>query len=272
MPTAQSLPEDVAQVFDGLASDGKALIGTRSLSALLPSTDRFPLLIMERDGGMGADTIATLDQNHASAVFIALAGGGTWRPSGRNSGIPSPDQIRSIEVASQPFSDITLWDVTSAGESVVVVDRNAAEAPGDHAYTFTGVRLSGNTVFSVRRAYEPIEIPAAVTDSIVGPYTRNFDEAEIRDVLFLPAFYPPVDAVVAGRDGTIWLAREAVVGESTQSTQRWDVFDEAGETLATLDLSAGLTVYDAAADAIWGVETDELDVPYVVRIPVRPAP
>lgn len=267
VPTAESLAEDVAQGFGGLASHGKALISTRSLSPILPSTDRFPLLVMDRDGGIGTDTIAALDQRHASAVFIALTGGGTWSPSGSNRSLPSPDQIRSIEVASQPFSDISVWDVTSAGESVVMVDRNAADVPGDHAYTFTRVRLTGDTTFSVRRPYQPIAIPAAVTDSIVARYTRTFDEAVIRDVLFLPPFYPPVDAVVAGRDGTIWLGREAVAGASTQ---RWEVFDDAGEPLAGLDLPAGLTVHDAAADAIWGVVTDDLDVPYVVRIPIRP--
>lgn len=268
VPRAEGLRAGEGQGLGALASGGRALIGTRPLSPLMASTDRLPLLVIDREGGSGTDTIAPLDQNHATAVFITLAGGVTWRPSGQSAGLPPADQIQSVEIAAQPFSDISIWDLAPSGDAVVLIDRNAAEIPGDHAYGLTRVRLSGDTAFSVRRPYTPIPIPAVVTDSIVARYTRSFGEAVVRDVIFLPPFYPPVDAVVVARDGTTWLGREAVVGDSTQ---RWEVFDTAGRPVAALDLPAGLTVYDAADDAVWGVVTDELDVPYVVRVPVRAA-
>lgn len=269
VPRAEGLRAGEGQRFGVLASGGRAVIGTGPLSPLLASTDRLPLMVMDRDGGSATDTIAALDQDHATAVFITLAGGGTWRPSGETPGLPPQDQIASIEVAAQAFSDASIWDLAPSGEAVVLVDRNAAEAAADHAFGLTRVRLSGDTVFSVRKPYTPIPIPAVITDSIVARYTRSFNEAVVRDVIFLPPFYPPVDAVVVARDGRTWLGREAAVGATVQ---RWEVFDEDGQPLAALDLPAGLTVHDAADDTVWGVVTDELDVPYVVRIPIRPAP
>lgn len=74
--------------------------------------------------------------------------------------------------------------------------------------------------------------------------------------------------VAAGRDGTTWLRREDAGG----GTVKWLVLDAAGSPLAEVGAPAGLTILEARRDLVWGVEHDELDVPYVVRYRVRGGP
>jgi NAD(P)H-nitrite reductase large subunit len=73
-----------------------------------------------------------------------------------------------------------------------------------------------------------------------------------------------VSHVVAGRDGTIWLRREERGGVT-----RWEVLDASGSVVARLDVPAALRILAADRTDVWGVETDDLDVPYVVRYRVE---
>ncbi len=45
----------------------------------------------------------------------------------------------------------------------------------------------------------------------------------------------------------------------------WWVLDEDGESKATVVTPEGLRVYLVTDGAVWGVETDEFDVNYIVR-------
>ncbi len=92
-------------------------------------------------------------------------------------------------------------------------------------------------------------------------------ERAVRKAIRMPSVLAPVSAVVAGRDGTTWIRREAV-GEQHPA---WMVLDEQGVWIAQLRMPAGLRVYQADRDHVWGVEVDELDAPRVVRYRVRSA-
>jgi len=79
-------------------------------------------------------------------------------------------------------------------------------------------------------------------------------------------FYPAVSELVAGADGTVWLRREPV--DTAQAT--WEVYDEEGARVGRVHLPAGLRLRHASRQELWGIETDDLDVPYVVGLRVRP--
>jgi len=151
---------------------------------------------------------------------------------------------------------MTTWSPDPQGSSVALAERKAPDDPDEAFYRITRVSMRGDTLFSTRVAYDPIRIPGAVRDSLPEDTPDEYR----------PRYYPPVSGVVAGRDGTTWIARE----ETPEPTRRWDVFDEGGTRIATLDAPARLEIVDATRERIWGVLPDELDVPYVVRMPVQP--
>lgn len=49
-----------------------------------------------------------------------------------------------------------------------------------------------------------------------------------------------------------------------EPTVKWRILGPAGSLLGAVRLPAGLYAYAADVDQIWGLEQDELDVPYIV--------
>lgn len=215
----------------------------------LAETDHpFPVLLVSRSGEI-QDTLGTRNMAHGQAMLIDSDGG----------------QVQAIEIFQQVFADITLLDMAPDGGSLVLADRLVPDVPTGASYRLTRVTLDGDTVFSVSVPYEPVAVPAQHSDSIVERYAGSGRSASrIRDVLYLPETYPPVSDVLAGTDGTVWVAREEMPGASLT----WDVFDDAGTPLARLRAPAGMSLYRADRTGVWGVVTDELDVPYVVHHPI----
>jgi hypothetical protein len=245
-PEVAGLEEGVQETFGTLAAQGKAVLSTAAgFGADLEGSDHpFPLLAIPREGGT-PDTLATLNTAHDRAIFITGSGG----------------EIQAIEVVRQMFSDVTLWDVEADGGGVVVAERHLPTDPDPH-YRLTRVGLSGDTVFTIRQPYRPIPIAQERIDSILALYTRGGrSEREIRDVLYLPEHYPPVSQLMAGTDGSIWVGREKVPGQPVD----WDIYSAEGSHLANVEVPPGLTVHWTDGQTLWGVETDDLDVPYVVQ-------
>lgn len=209
-----------------------------------------PILVLP-PGSEGPDTVAFRSLAHDRALTVDQAGG----------------RIVSVMITSQPFSDETLWDLTKDGTSLVLVDRIVADADGPTTFRLSRVTLRGDTSFSKGIPYEPVPVSAPHLDSVVR---RAFGggtavkEADARKVLFLPKYYPPVSRLVAGDDGTIWIARE----QRLDRRVRWEVYGPDGAPLGRLEVPPGLTVYAADHTRLLGVDTDDLDVPYVVRYDV----
>ncbi len=186
---------------------------------------------------------------------------------------------RSALSFSLPVPLHSLWDLSSDGSSLVVVDRPAAGRPDATYFRVVRHGAAGQVVFDRRFSYRPRPFPAAVRDSLrekmVGillesgfARARGRAEALVDDSVRIPPVPAPVSHVAAGRDGTTWLRREHAGG----GTVKWLVLDAAGSPLAEVDAPAGLTILEARGDLVWGVEHDELDVPYVVRYRVRGTP
>lgn len=88
-------------------------------------------------------------------------------------------------------------------------------------------------------------------------------EAEdlIRESLFLPAHLPPVTALVAGQDGSIWLQRERGIGGEAE----WWVLDGELALQARIVAPRDLEIMDASTEHVWGVRKDELGLEFVER-------
>jgi hypothetical protein len=244
--------EDLSAGFLGLTPRGGAAVATSpAFRSDLEGTDhRFPVLLTSRDGRI-RDTLATRNLAHHRAIMVTESGGA----------------VRSIEIFSQTFSDQTLVDLAGDGGWIAVVERPVATSADSAAYRVSSVTASGDTLFSAEVPYEPLALPGEVVDSIVDRYAEGGrSRSRIRETLFLPDHYPPVSDVVAGEDGTVWVSRERRPGAS----RAWDVFGPDGTLLARMEMPAAFRLHQARQGEVWGVLTDELDVPYVVRYPVVP--
>jgi hypothetical protein len=86
-------------------------------------------------------------------------------------------------------------------------------------------------------------------------------EADLREATYSPDYLPAVQNLVAAEDGSIWLQRFS----PTEEGLVWWVLGEDGESLATAVTPEGLRILLITRDAVWGIETDEFDVNYIVR-------
>lgn len=256
-PGVEVPDEGLTTSFGGPLPGGSSLVLTSAaFQSDLEGTDHpFPVLVAPPPGAGGPDTVAYRNLAHDRAIFIDQAGG----------------QIVSVSVLRQMFSDQTLWDVSQDGRDLVLVDRPVAEeaVPATFRLTRVTVDAEADTVFSVEVPYEPVPVPAAHVDSVLAPLLDGpLSEDRVREALFLPETYPPVSHVVAGTDGTVWVAREERPGRPVA----WQVYGPDGSLLARLEAPPGLIVHQVDRTGLWGVVTDELDVPYVVRYRVDAGP
>ena len=187
--------------------------------------------------------------------------------------IRDPATPRRVSFGFQPLSDESLWEVAPDGSSIVVVERPAAERKGPAFFRVTKLDAQGDTLLSRRYSYTPRPLTEEVVDRVTNewvdekmsmsnpPSSRAAAERLFRTALYRPAYHSPVTKLVMGRDGTIWLRREDVGDDRVV----WNVLDKRGNVVAVLITRQKLRLFQADRDQIWGVENDELDVPYVVR-------
>jgi hypothetical protein len=163
------------------------------------------------------------------------------------------------------------------GGDTITVDRTAPTT-GDPAF-FTVTRTSRGdrscqtgdsrcVRFSTSIRYRP---RAVVTDTIVAltvrrnpqhPATPDEIGAAVREVLPAIPLHPPVARHVVGPDGTLWLQREEIGGDSL----RWLILRGDGTVQGQVFLPRDDRVMWVADGVAWLVVTDSLDVPWLVRV------
>ena len=179
---------------------------------------------------------------------------------------------------SQPWGDGPIGQIAPDG-STFLLERYAYESgDSEPAFRLTHRSAAGDTLFSRSYGYELTPLPPAVVDSVLDGRAESWSEIRqetsydemrerLAEALFVPEFLPPVDGMVLGRDGTVWLKPYAL-GDA--ETLRWLMLDASGDVEAYVDLPADLRVLATDRRNVWGSTTDELDVPYLVRYRVEP--
>ncbi len=221
------------------------------------STSRTPVLRIGPGGRVG-DTIAW-DVRHGALIGVASGGEMFFMPS--------------------PFSRTSLLRLAPGGPGVVAVRQgltlNAPERPAFHVDL---IGPEGDPVLSRAIIYTPLPLSDAdVSRSLESqpvfsygpgdaaePDVSEFAEA-LRDAGLLPANHLPVTGLAAGQDGSVWLRREEMSGDSVS----WLVLDRALEIRGELRLPKGQRVLAAAGDRLATLELDALDLPYVVLYRLR---
>jgi hypothetical protein len=215
---------------------------------------RLGYMKMDEDGRI-LDTLAVIPVGRENTLGVLSDVGGTFAP--------------------QPFGDAAEARVTSDGSGMVVLDRRAAELSGPAEFRVTRVDLAGDTLWSRAYGYEPVPLPRIEVESSIQEIAGRLHEfvgertgtslsqwlGWVGEAIHAPAHYPPVTRLGAGRDGTVWLELNPPPLEGPE----WMVVAEDGEPLARTRVPEGFQWMTADRDAIWGIERDALDVPYIVR-------
>jgi hypothetical protein len=198
-------------------------------------------------------------------------------PFGRNQWAVTIDDRGGGSYRNQPYADGPLSAFATRERALVIVERQAPETAGNATFGVTKLTFAGDTLFSTRVAFEPRPVDPAEADSILDAVARNLSEipvfaltaARARDLAAATLYRPPLRAGVTqlrvAKDGGIWLGG---VPDGSGGTE-WLVLDRDGRPLGRVTLPSKVNPLVIDPPFLWGSETDELEVPYVVRYRVE---
>jgi hypothetical protein len=180
---------------------------------------------------------------------------------------------------SQPFCDTELVEVSPYAMRYAWVDRAVSAGQSAPSFGVTVMDFDGDTLFTCRFGFEAVPIPESVVDSIVDSRAAFFDDPRYssgatvaqaaewgRDNLYVPEHFPSVSQLLWGRDNTLWLKAGAGDGDMDS----WLCLSDSGDPLGRVSLPKRLRVMAIDSHFAWGMEMDELDVPYIVRYRIEP--
>lgn len=177
---------------------------------------------------------------------------------------------------NQPFSDDPIPAFSADGRYFALVHRDAAGGSGVQAFTVSLMRNGRVPVYTRRVSYQPRALPDRAVDSIVRMFTEPADPSwprspltadSLRRKLFRPRYYPPVDRVVVGSDGVVWLKLQ--VAEGAPARGEWLALGPDGKEVARVTTAPLFRLLEADRTTLWGVEGDPFDVPVLVRYKVE---
>lgn len=159
---------------------------------------------------------------------------------------------------------LAAWDESRPGE----LRLTRFHPDGAEAWTRTlplpASRVSPGVRAAMLDAAVEVATPMVEQARRMGQPVRGSVESLVREGLHLPEHHPPVDRMVVGADGGVWLRRG---GEG--EVREWLVLGPEGTPRYTFLLPEGVTVRAALQDSAWATGLGEYDVPYIVRLDLR---
>lgn len=187
-------------------------------------------------------------------------------------------EFESIDVDGRPYSvpqppiEVPLWLQLIDGRVELFVRRPTSE---DAWIELTRLTSSGDTVFARRLPYTPEpytsdDMEALASQSATARMRGSAADPSIvrrlRAAMDFPEFRPVAQMGYVDADERIWLARYA----PGNSTARFLVIDSDGLPLGEIRFPGRFQFRWSEGNAIWGVEPDELDVPWLVKYRIEP--
>lgn len=181
-------------------------------------------------------------------------------------------QFPHTALMPEPLHD---WLIVTpvAGDSVRI-SRTSPESAEPHVFTVTKTNAAGDTVYHTRVQYRPKPVDhdtilaAALRRNAGVPLPRAAVERTLRTGLPTQRYYPPVARHRIGADGSVWLQREDVGGD----TVSWLIIGPTGTPLGHVRLARDHRLMWVSAKSVWIVEPDAWDVPWLVRRRAEPRP
>lgn len=234
-----------------ILTDGSLLVQDNLRTSDNPVDGYLETRLLRTDRTLGVlDTIARYSMRHTALAFVYEDGESHF---------------------TQPFGDDPLFEASSDGAVLAVVTREAARSAGEQEFTVRFWREGAPRPMTRRMTYRPRPLPQRAVDSMIRFMAHPQEDRpptpvtadSIRRRLFRPAFYPPVERLAVGRDGTIWL--HVRFADSPVDGGDWLVLSARGLPAGRVRMPASFRLLETDGRVLYGTEGDPADVPRVVR-------
>jgi hypothetical protein len=214
--------------------------------------DNYLPILRQHPGGRSQDTVGVLRESYPFRLIIPYEGGTSY--------------------GSPLFSDFPLHHLDHHGSRLVIVDRPFGTPPRA-SVRVSVLRPTGDTIFS--REYAVPVVPLTdrewndrLTEALGSGARadRPFGRREVEAASVRPPHWPSATRVILGRNGWVWLG---LTDHPSRQEVDWAVLDERGVPLFSVRMPQRFTPHVATEDRVWGVWTDEFDVPHVRRYRIR---
>jgi hypothetical protein len=175
----------------------------------------------------------------------------------------------------QPFADGQLWQWVPDQEALMVLLRPTPTGPDRGTLSLLKIAFHGDTLLRRDLSYVPAAVTDQMVDSILSqtiPERGIFGEPAVRvtewarETLYQPEFRPGATRMVVGVDGSTWIRTPDVQEGQTE----WIVVNPEGSVLGQVKLPSRFVLLAASLPLLWGVETDDLDVPFLMKLALTP--
>jgi hypothetical protein len=232
-----------------VSSGGRVFVQVQVVDPSAPA-GRMPVYLLEvhPEDGTASDTLLrwtwNAGQKQAFRIFEPIT---TW--------MPRPDGTIALSAGS-PY-EIELRETSYGLLRLVRRDIEPAEVTGKH------------------RSYEEDRLRRSMASG--GATTRTVEEM-LAEAVYEPTVPEVLRVWVSDPDGRLWIGvhdRRRFLEEGTLAGNGWanalDVFEKDGRYLGRLALPAGFRLTAVSRNTLYGVWSDELDVPFARRYRVEPA-
>jgi hypothetical protein len=146
------------------------------------------------------------------------------------------------------------------GNGAIVAFRAPTGNPDPETFRVIRVNAAADTVFERVFPFRPVPVPPDTLQRYLDDVPEERRAAR-RALTWVPESRPPIERVVQGSDGMIWLQREPV----HDMVDWWAIDPMTGDHAGTLALPLGTRIVESRGEEIVTVRTDELDVEYLQR-------
>lgn len=159
--------------------------------------------------------------------------------------------------ASVPFTPGTSWRIGS--------DSTFWYSP-QTPYRVYRLSLDHDTLLRVEKEYDPVPVTSDERREQIEEMTWFTEQGGSVDASRIPGEKPALSGFLVDTSGYLWVTPSLPGTSEPASGTIFDIFDPGGRYLGPLELPVRLRTRGAIItnDRIYGVTTDELDVPYVV--------
>lgn len=244
--------------FEGVASiEALGIGGTRIISIGINSDRPIPSWLSDvraSDQAAGALALVAVDPHRRYRRTMAI--------------VPEPAECtqRSGQMfAVVPLCPRTIHALSPDGQRVAT-----AAARGRDSYRIEVADASSDVApTTITQRVTPVRADQSAKDSIrkslTGGQTVPAEVERWIAELPIPDWYPPLERILLGADGTIW-AKEY---QDRGLPQRWRVFNAWGREIRSVALPGGADVRWARLDSIWAVQEDADGAEELVRYAVQ---
>jgi hypothetical protein len=174
-----------------------------------------------------------------------------------------PDRVLDIPTGNgsitgpQPFDDDPLFRIGTHDGHLVIVHRTVTA--GARSFRVRRISPRGAEVFTRDYPYDPVPIRGDMIERAIDGRSRSAGSdaramaERVRQALFLPPHQPPVQRVLIGDDGRIWLQREE---KSDTVPPEWMILSPSGVEIGFVPMPVGFVPTSMTGNRALGLRSD----------------